>query len=421
MVVETINSLDHNIIFIFYIFSQYPAVLRQIPILGAIRGLRSFYFGYIAFLIPLFLRHIGFSVVIIGIYALVATVASSALVLASGFLGDLYSKKKTLLIMSGLPALIFVTFLVTRNPVAVFLTSLLGITFSAIGGGAGGGPVAPILTAFVADKVDSSSRTWIYSALMLVSIASATAGSSASAVFERYVTEYYRYLFLIALILNITSIILTLFLEDTRIKRDRKRKSQFLPRNSGKDIAKIGISGAMGSIGLGVVTPIVSLWFHQIGIPTYEISIIFTASYIASGIGVLFASSMERLFGAVYAIGIFRGLGSALFIVMPFVPPIVAGAVYAIRTGLYQLALPIRQNFQMTILDPSERARGNSLTGIARRLPYGVSTTFGSFLLSIGAIVVMFSFAGIVSLFDPILYVYFFKKYGEKELESMIA
>jgi MFS family permease len=391
-------------------------VLRQIPLLGAIRGLRSFYFGYIAFLIPLFLKQVGFSVVEIGIYALVATIASSGLVLLSGFMGDLYSKKKTLLIMSGLPAFIFVTFLLTHNFVLLFLTSVLGITFSAIGGGAGGGPVAPILTAFVADKVSSASRTWIYSALMLVSIISAIAGSSTSAVFEKYVSDYYTDLFAIALILNIASLFLTLLLEDTKIKRVKGKKTQIMPKNSGRNIAKIGLSGAMGSVGLGVITPIISLWFHQIGVPTYVISIIFTASYVASGVGVLFASTVERWLGAIYAIGIFRGLGSGLFILMPFVPPMVAGAIYAIRTGLYQLALPIRQNFQMTILDPGERARGNSLTGIARRLPYGVSTTFGSFLLSAGAIVFMFSFAGIVSLFDPILYVYFFRKYKKENV-----
>ena len=395
--------------------------MRQIPLLGAIRGLRSFYFGYIAFLIPLFLKQVGFSVVEIGIYALIATIASSGLVLLSGFMGDLYSKKKTLLIMSGLPAFIFVTFLLTHNFVLLFLTSVLGITFSAIGGGAGGGPVAPILTAFVADKVSSASRTWIYSALMLVSIISAIAGSSTSAVFEKYVSDYYTDLFAIALILNIASLFLTLLLEDTSIKRVKGKKTQIMPKNSGRNIAKIGLSGAMGSVGLGVITPIISLWFHQIGLPTYVISLIFTASYVASGVGVLFASTMERWLGAIYAIGIFRGLGSGLFILMPFVPPMVAGAIYAVRTGLYQLALPIRQNFQMTILDPGERARGNSLTGIARRLPYGVSTTFGSFLLSAGAIVFMFSFAGIVSLFDPILYVYFFRKYKKENVGEAAA
>ena len=387
--------------------------MRQIPILGVIRGLRSFYFGYISFLVPLFLKHIGYSYVEVGIYALVATVSSAALVLVSGFMGDLYSKKKTLIIMSGLPAFIFIVFLVTHNFIIIFLTALLGISFSAIGGGAGGGPVAPIMTAFVADKVSSSDRTRIYSILMIVSIASAIAGSSTSSVFERYVSDYYMFLFLLALALNLLSIGLTFLLEDTKIrKRERDEKMEVIPKKSGMNILKIGLSGALGSAGLGVVTPILSLWFLQIGLPPYIISIVFTASYVAAGIGVVFSSSMERIFGSIYAIGIFRTLGSVLFIVMPFVPPLVAGAVYALRTGFYQLALPIRQSFQMGLLNPEERARGNSLTGIARRLPYGASTTFGSFLLSIGSIVFMFTFAGVISMFDPILYVLFFRKYN---------
>jgi MFS family permease len=387
--------------------------LRQIPILGAIRGLRSFYFGYVAFLIPLFLKHVGFSVVEIGIYALIATIASSGLVLVSGFLGDLYSRKKTLLLMSAFPLFIFIAFLATRNFALLFLTSIFGITFSAIGGGAGGGPVAPILTAFVADKVTSERRTWTYSTLMIVSIVSAIGGSSLSAVLEKYVVDYYTILFLLAALLNFSSLILILFLEDTKLKKREDGKREIMPRNSGKNIIKLALSGALGSVGLGIITPIISLWFSQIGLQTYTISVIFTLSYVAAGVGVIFASTMERLFGAIYAIGLFRGLGSGLFIMMPFLPPIIAGYVYAIRTGLYQIALPIRQNFQMTILDPKERARGNSLTGIARRLPYGASTTFGSFLLSMGAVVFLFSFAGLVSLFDPILYVYFFRKYGK--------
>ena len=97
--------------------------MKQIPLLGLIRGLRSFYFGYIAFLIPLFLVHIGFSTIYVGIYALVATISSSVLVLLSGFMGDLYSRKKTLLLMSVLPAFIFISFLFTRNFIIISLTS----------------------------------------------------------------------------------------------------------------------------------------------------------------------------------------------------------------------------------------------------------------------------------------------------------
>ena len=186
---------------------------------------------------------------------------------------------------------------------------------------------------------------------------------------------------------------------------------------SGRDILMVSFAGLMGSLGLGVVTPLMSLYFKARGIQVSEISDIFTISYIVSGIGIIFSPFFERILGSVNAITVFRTLGSALFVVIPFVSPFLAGALYIARTGIYQMALPIRQSFQMTIFDSSERARGGSLAGISRRLPYGISTTIGGYLMSIGAYVVMFSFAGIVSLFDPILYYLFFSK-REKSLKS---
>ena len=343
-----------------------------------------------------------------GLYALVATIASSGLVLFSGFLGDLYSKKKTLIIVSILPAFSFLIFLVSRNFYVLFASSVFGLSFSAIGGGAGGGPVAPVMNALVADSVRAETRTRTYSNLMIISIISATLGGLFSSEIERsYPETFYTILFLIALVLTLLSIFITLMIEDTGV--EKKEKRDFMPSKSSRKIGMIGFSGLMGSLGLGVVTPLMSIYFETIKFTVPEISLIFTLSYMAAIVSVFFAATFERLIGQVNSIVVFRAGGSALLILIPFVAPLIAASVYIIRTGLYQMALPIRQNFQMTILDPSERARGNSITGIARRIPYGISTAFGSYLLAMSAYVAMFSFAGVVSLFDPILYYYFFR------------
>ncbi|EQD66454.1 major facilitator superfamily MFS_1, partial [mine drainage metagenome] len=133
-------------------------------------------FGYISYLVPLYLYHMGFSIVEVGIYAFVSTIASSILLLLSGFLGDLYSKRNTLILVSVLPALAFLAFLLTRNFYIIFATALFGLSFSAIGGGAGGGPVAPVMNALVADNVDRQKRTRTYSNLMIISIVGAILG-----------------------------------------------------------------------------------------------------------------------------------------------------------------------------------------------------------------------------------------------------
>ena len=67
---------------------------KDIKILIITRVIRNFYFGYLTFILPLYLRYVGFSYVEVGLYALVATVSSSILVIISGFFGDLYGRKK---------------------------------------------------------------------------------------------------------------------------------------------------------------------------------------------------------------------------------------------------------------------------------------------------------------------------------------
>ena len=88
----------------------------------------------------------------------------------------------------------------------LFASAVFGLSFSAIGGGAGGGPVAPVMNALVADKVKAETRTRTYSNLMIISIISATLGGLFSSEIEStYPDSFYPILFLIALVLTLLS------------------------------------------------------------------------------------------------------------------------------------------------------------------------------------------------------------------------
>jgi len=377
---------------------------RDIKILITTRVIRNFYFGYLSFILPLYLKYMGFSYVEVGLYALTATISSSILVIISGFFGDLYGRKKMLIIMSSLSIYLLIILIITKNPVFLFLSSIFGISFSGIGGGAGGGPIAPLINALVAERV-SKERTLVYSTLTSLGTFSSVAGGIFSTIISSSVASFYHILFIIGLILAVISTLITFFMQDLHVNIEKK----ILPVKSGKNIMLISMAGMFGSLGLGMVLPLISLWFQYMGLKAYQISIIFTVSYIMAGIGVNFASYFENYLGTIKSIVTFRFLGSVLLVFIPFLPLGAAVIVYILRTMFYQMALPIRQNFSMNAFSPDERSRGSSITGIFRRLPYGIASSIGGFLFSVGMFALAFLSAGLVSIIDPVLYYVFFR------------
>ncbi|WP_292320067.1 MFS transporter [Caldisphaera sp.] len=388
--------------------------MKDIYLLALVRSIRSFSFGYIAFLLPLYLKFIGFSTTLVGFYALAATISSSILVLISGYLGDLYSRKKTLIIMSFLPAIAYIILIISHNIIIAFLSSMFGLSLSPMGGGAGGGPVAPLQTAMVASRTNKEERTKIYSYLTMIAIIMAMSGSFLSSyIIKAFPKNYYYYLFDIAIALSLFSIILLFFISE---KPDKfNYKADFMPKKSAKNISKVAIAGLFGSLGLGIVLPLLPLYFKHIGANDYEISIIYDLSYMATSIALLLSNKLQHIFGYIKSILILRSVGSLPLFLIPLIHSIVIDAgIYILRTAFYQAALPIRQNVSMELYSPEERSRGSSITGIARRLPYGAATTIGSILFQIGMYFIAFFAASIISFLDPILYYLFFKEIDNK-------
>lgn len=376
------------------------------------RALRSFSFGYVGFILPLYLHFAGMSYVLIGLYALVATVASAMLSLMSGFFGDFYGRRRMLLILSLMFPLMMSILIFERSLTALFFTSLLGVSFTGgIGGGSGGGPIAPLQTSLLADMTTDDERTGVFSRIMSMAVISALAGSAFSGLVSLFFAGRHYYLFLFAVGL-ITSVISFLFVLLMRFEdRVPESGSPIAPRRSSHGISRIAISGLFGSLGLGMITPFIPLWFSDImHASNGEISVIYFLSYLCTAIAVFLAPAVENSIGRIRGISLFRGLSSVLLVAIPFSGSLMAAAaIYIIRTGMYSMTIPLRQSFSMQIFDPSERARGAGITGIARRIPFGISATLSGVLFAIGISAVAFASAGAISVLDPILYFYFFK------------
>ncbi|MEM0272722.1 MAG: MFS transporter [Thermoprotei archaeon] len=387
---------------------------RDLFFLGLTRMIRSFSFSYVAFLLPLYLRGAGFSVELVGVYALLATLSSSVLLVLAGFIGDLYSRRRTLLIVMSLPVLAYATFIVTTNTTALLLTSLLGLSLSGTGGGAGGGPVAPLQTAMVASRVKrGGERTKVYSYFTAASTLSAVGGGFFSSyIISVFTHDYTKILYAFALTLNLASLACAWFISEEPDAHERlnTHSKSILPRRSTHNASRIALAGALGSVGLGMVTPLMPLYFKSIGASDFKISIIYDATYLLAAATTLLSSRMERVVGSIKSIFILRSVGTLLLAAIPLTKSLVlAAGIYIIRSAAYQAALPIRQTVSMGLYSAEERSRASSITGIARRMPYGVATFLGSILFTAGSFVGLFASAAGISFLDPLLYYAFFK------------
>ncbi len=389
-----------------------PFNRRFVRLLLGYRIFRSFAFGYISFVLPLYLRFIGMSYIEMGAYALVATIASASLSTVSGFLGDFYGRKRMLMLLSLLFPAMMLLLLLVHSIVGIFITSLLGVSFTGgIGGGSGGGPIAPLQTSLLADMTAPGTRTGAFSFLMSAAVISALSGSLFSAFLSAFLSRsvYFTALFLTGLVSSLVSLLFVVVMKFRDAPAEKG--SSVAPVKSTYGISRIALSGLFGSAGLGMIMPFIPVWFSDIMHATNgEISLIYSLSYLVTALSVLLASRVENIMGRIKGIAAFRGLSSILLIAIPFSGSIPAAALlFIVRTGMYSMTIPLRQSFSMQLFDPAERARGAGITGIARRIPFGVAASLSGVLFAIGVSALAFASAGVISAFDPVLYFLFFR------------
>jgi predicted MFS family arabinose efflux permease len=97
---------------------------------------------------------------------------------------------------------------------------------------------------------------------------------------------------------------------------------------------------------------------------------------------------------------------------MALIPIFIIDAIlYVARVAMYMVTIPLRQSLSTEVISDDERARGLSLTGIARRVPYGVGSSIAGLLMSYAVYSLPILLGGSIALLDPILYYVFFRKY----------
>ena len=379
---------------------------RNLANIISARALLSFSYGFLNVLLSLYLNHLGYSLIEIGVILGSAIIISALLTFLLAMLADHHGRK---LVLAGLFLMFSLSSLLFLSSKDIFVLMLLsGIGgFTGSGGGpiGSGGPFGAVQTALVTEFTERKNFSKVLSLASAIGIMAASAGSFLIDLVESQRINVYN-LFYLAGILGILGLVISVFLKDNGI-----RSKHILPDLSWKKILRLSLPTVPSGIGTGFISPIFSLWFHlRYGISSGEIGIIFGLSNIFVLIVMVVLPRILRPEAELTSIIWTRIISSVSLIALALSPFLIFASVfYVLRQGMQMGAVPVRQSFAMGIVDESERATTSGATSMARSGFSAASPPAAGSLLAIN-IVYPPLIGGIITIFDPLLYYYLFRK-----------
>lgn len=370
------------------------------------RVLLSFSYGFLNILLSLYLHHIGYSFLQIGIILGTAIIINAFLSFVLSMFADHYGRKFVLVALFALFSVSALSFLYTRDVfLLAFLSGLGGFTGSGGGPIGSGGPFGAIQTALVTEFTERKNFSRILSIASVLGMLASGAGAFLVDITEMARINVFS-LFYLAGFLGIIAGIISVMLTDNKI-----RSKHFLPRLSWKNILKLSIPTIPNGIGGGFVTPIFSLWFYlKFGLTSGQIGIIFGISNLFTILMMYLLPRITSTDNELKTIIGTRLIGSVTLIAMAFTPLLSLTAIlFILRNGMQMGAIPIRQSFSMGIVDKSERATTSGTSSMVRTGFSSISPPISGNLVSLN-IDYPPLIGGLISLADPVLYYSLFRK-----------
>jgi MFS family permease len=370
----------------------------------ASRMLRGFADGYVAVLLPAYLRALGMGVVEIGLLSTLTLAGSAAATIAVGALGHRFPASRLMQIaaltmaatglgFAGLHAfwpLALVAFIGTLNPSSGDVSVFLPLEHARLARAASG----------------SAARTALFSRYALAGGLSAAVGALASAWpawWSAHVggtaLDAMRAMFVLyALIGGVVALLYRGLIAQEQ--RHRAAAAQGDAASSNLDaptplgpsrgivIRLAGLFCIDSFAGGLLVNSMLALWlFQRFGMTLGAAGQFFFCSGLLMTASQLLAPVLARRIGLVHTM-VFTHIPASLFLIAAAMAPTlpVALACLLVRSALSSMDVPARNAFVMAVVTPPERAAAASFTAVPRSLASALGPTIGASLLASGVL-----------------------------------
>ncbi len=358
---------------------------------------RTFCYGFLGILIPVYLSELGMSAAGIGVAVTLTLVGSAALTWAVRRPAERLGARVALLGLAALSGVSAAMLLLSTNAWVVVAAAMIGNV--AVGAGETG-PFLTVEQVVIARAVGARRRTLVLSVYNLLGYGAAALGAAAIALIP-----VYRPLFVV--FLAGAALQLVAYARVRNAPAAGRRATGPLP--SARLIRVMAALFALDSFAGGfVLQSLVAFFLHErYGLGLESLGRVFFVAQILTAASLLLAARLARRFGLLKTMVVSHLLSNAVLIAIAAAPTaaVAVGLLFA-RQLMSQMDVPTRQAYVMAVVEDHEREAAAVTTTLARTVAQAVSPALTGWVMQIVAVSAPFVIGGALKIvYDVLLWI----------------
>ncbi|MBI4636772.1 MAG: MFS transporter [Candidatus Rokubacteria bacterium] len=375
------------------------ALPREVAAVFVAKTARTFCYGFLGIVLPVYLAALGMSAVGVGVAVTLTLAASGALTWAIRRPAERYGGRAALLGLAALSGVAALILLRSSNPWLVVAAAMLGNV--AVGAGETG-PFLTVEQVLIARAVPAPRRTAFLSVYNLLGYGAAAFGAAVVGVLPAYGP-----LFLV--FLGGAGVQSLAYLRLKGGPAVVRKPGGTLP--SAPLIRRMAALFALDSFAGGfVVQSLVAYFLHaRYGLGLDALGLVFFVSQLLTAASLGLAAPLARRFGLLNTM-VVSHLASNVVLIAIAVAPTAGSAVglLFLRHLLSQMDVPTRQAYVMAVVDDHEREAAATTTTLARTVAQALTPALTGWVMQAIALSAPFALGGTLKIvYDVLLYASF--------------
>jgi MFS family permease len=360
---------------------------------------RTFCYGFLGVLFPVYLAEHGLDARGIGVAVTLTLLASAGMTFAIRRPAERYGARAALLAQAGLIVISAAVLLVTEQAWLIVAAAMIGNL------AVGSGETGPFLTLEQVAVTRATPRERLTTVLSLYNLAGYGASALGAAAVGRAGASP-RVLFAVFLLGGLVQMVTYALMQPDPARAPASRAAAAMP--SRPLIRRLAALFALDSLAGGfVLQSLIAYWFYtRFDMDLAALGWTFFGAQVLSGLSLLLAARLAPRLGLVNTMVFSHLISNVLLIGVALAPSApLAVALLLARHLLSQMDVPTRQSFLMLAVQDHEREGAASLTNVSRTLAQSVSPALtGWVMASVSLAAPFFLGGGLKILYDLLLY-----------------